>query len=279
MEGLSGTCGGTGAKPSRRPVGQSAAAGAIAIGPPDAEDPDRPRDVLDRPFAQILQRDIELVADGIAHGTRDEDRPRLGDALQPRRDVDAIAIDVIALDDDIAQVDSDPELDLALARLAAIALGHARLDRHRAAHRLDRAGEIHQQPVARALDDAAAVLGDARLEELAEMALQPAKRALLVLAHETAEAGDVERQDRGQLAFGVLIFHRFNQDDNAAPDGTREHLRVGCDRGRNAVIILRLPHRWPGLTGESQDAASSPSPLPAGSDRLIGPDRNINLMQ
>jgi hypothetical protein len=34
----------------------------------DAENPDRFRDVLERPFAQVLQHDLGLVTDQIAHG-------------------------------------------------------------------------------------------------------------------------------------------------------------------------------------------------------------------
>ena len=42
--------------------------GAGAIRTADAEDPHRPGDVLDRSFAQIFQRDLQLVAYRIAHG-------------------------------------------------------------------------------------------------------------------------------------------------------------------------------------------------------------------
>ena len=182
--------------------------GSGAVRPADAEDPHRPGDVLDRPFAQIFQHDLQLVAHRIAHGARDEDRARFGDALQPRRNVDPVSVDVVAFDDDVAQVDADAELDAAVFGRGAVAVGHAGLDRDGAAHGLDRAGEIHQQAVAGALDDASLVHGDARLDELAKMLLEPAKRAFLVVAHEPAITGDVSRQDRCELAFGVLVFHR-----------------------------------------------------------------------
>jgi hypothetical protein len=39
------------------------------------------------------------------------DAARLGDTFDPRRDVDAVAKDVFPFDDDVADVDADPELD------------------------------------------------------------------------------------------------------------------------------------------------------------------------
>ena len=104
--------------------------------------------------------DAELVAHRIAHRARDEDAARLGEPLQAGGDVDAVAEDVVALDDDVAEVDADAEFDARLVGRAAVAVGHAGLDLDGAAHRLDDAGELDQQAVAGALDDAAAVVGD-----------------------------------------------------------------------------------------------------------------------
>jgi hypothetical protein len=181
----------------------SGRAGATAISPAtirpaDAEYPYRPGDVLHRLLAQILQHDPQLVA----HCARDEDRARLGEGLQARRDVDAVTVDVLTFDDDVSEIDADPELDAAFVERGAVTVGHAGLDR-------DCAGKIHQQPVAGALDDASAVRGDTRFDELAEMRLEPAKRAFLVEAHESAVADDVSRQDRCEFAFGALVFHRI----------------------------------------------------------------------
>jgi hypothetical protein len=54
-------------------------------------------------------RDFALNLPPSVLGNRDS--ARLGDAFDPRRDVDAVAKDVSALDDDIANVDADPKLD------------------------------------------------------------------------------------------------------------------------------------------------------------------------
>ena len=82
--------------------------------------------------------------------------------FEPRRDIDPVAEDVAVLDDDVALVDADAELDAPLGRDVGVALGHLALHLGGAAHRVDHAGELDQQAVAGRLDDAAAVLGDLR---------------------------------------------------------------------------------------------------------------------
>jgi hypothetical protein len=53
-------------------------------------------------------------------------------------------------------------------------------DIDRAAHRIDDAGKLHQQAVAGGLDDAAPVLGDLRLDQLAAQRFEAFERAFLV---------------------------------------------------------------------------------------------------
>ena len=80
----------------------------------DAVDPDRPVDVLQRLLAHILEGEVEPVADMVADRRRNRDAAGLGDAFDARRDVDAVAIDVVVLDDDVAEIDADAELDAAI---------------------------------------------------------------------------------------------------------------------------------------------------------------------
>jgi len=54
-----------------------------------------PGDVLDQLLAHILENVRELVADLVAHDPGDADPARFGQRLQPRRNVDAIAVDVV----------------------------------------------------------------------------------------------------------------------------------------------------------------------------------------
>ena len=56
-------------------------------------------DVLDVLRPQILEADIQLAVDFLEHLVRDENATRVGQGLQTRGDVDAVAVDVVSLDD------------------------------------------------------------------------------------------------------------------------------------------------------------------------------------
>jgi hypothetical protein len=166
---------------------------------------DRPGDVLHPLIAHVLEREAQLVLDVVAHGARNADAAGFGQRLEPRRDVDAIAVDIVAVDDDVAEIDPDAEIDAAILAQAGVALGHAALNFDGAAHRVDDAGELDEQPVARGLDDAPLVLGDLAVDQLRAMRLEALERVLLVDAHQPAVADDVRREDGAQLAGDVMV--------------------------------------------------------------------------
>ena len=56
-------------------------------------------------------------------------------ALQPRGDIHALAVDVVALDDHVAQVDADAQDDALALGFAFVARGHAALALGGAFHR------------------------------------------------------------------------------------------------------------------------------------------------
>ena len=120
------------------------------------------------------------------NNVRDADATRWRQALEPRRDVDALAVDVVVVGDHVAEVDADPELD-ALCRLeVGVVLGDAPLDLDRTPHRVDDARELDQRAVARELHHTAAVLGDPGLDELFAQGLEPGVRARFVGFHQPA---------------------------------------------------------------------------------------------
>jgi hypothetical protein len=124
----------------------------------------RPRDVLERLFASILEGDVQLVSNLVANDLADTDSARLGDAFKPGRDVHAIAVNVAALDDDVTEVDADAKFEAGYLRLVRIALCHGALHFDRAAHGVHDAGELEENAVARGLDQAASVLRDLRVD-------------------------------------------------------------------------------------------------------------------
>ncbi len=93
---------------------------------------------------------------GDPHRARDRDTAGIGQALQPRRDIDAVAIHrAVGLLDDVAQVNTDAKTHLALCWQL---IGHridGGLDGQRGSHRTGGHFENGQHRVAGHVDDAA----------------------------------------------------------------------------------------------------------------------------
>jgi hypothetical protein len=139
-------------------------------------------------LAQILESVVQLVADLLAHCPRDAEAAGVRLGFQAGRYIDAITEYVAVLDDDVAEIDPDPEPDPAVLREVGFAIDQRPLQLGGAADRVDDAREFHQQPVPGRLDDAAGMLADLRVDELAAMRLQPFVRPFLIRAHQTRVA-------------------------------------------------------------------------------------------
>ena len=73
------------------------------------------------------------------------------------------------------------------AATPGVPLGHRLLHRDCAAHRIDDTGKFHQHPVAGGLDDAAVVLSDLRIEELAAQRFEAFERVFLIRPHQPVQ--------------------------------------------------------------------------------------------
>ena len=197
MDGLS-AAGGT-AGIGRAPGGRR---GLVAVPSPR---PDRPLDVLELDFAGIGEGDADLAADLGMDDVRDENAAMRRLAFEAGRDVDAVAENVVALDDDVAEIDADAELDGRLGR--EVALAHRPLDGDGAFDRIDDAAEFDQRAVAHHLDDAAVPRGDGRVERLAPDLPERGDRAGLVGAHHRGIAGNVGGEDGGEPAGNRNVAH------------------------------------------------------------------------
>ena len=161
IDGLSGSGSGAVAAPAT-----AAADGSGSM--PNTIGAHRPRDVLDLLLAEILEGEIELVADLVAAQRRLTQIPPGSASASSRAAILTPSPKMSPLlDDDVAEIDADAELDAPLRRHAGIALRHRALHLDRASHGIDDAGELDEQAVAGGLDDAAAVLGDLGVRQLA----------------------------------------------------------------------------------------------------------------
>ena len=91
------------------------------------------------------------------HVARDHDATRRRFRFQPCRDVHAIAIEIIAIDDQVAEMQPDPKHDGGVFGLILIGVSHRLLELDGGAQRIHGAGKLDQRTVARQLDQPAAV--------------------------------------------------------------------------------------------------------------------------
>jgi hypothetical protein len=163
--------------------------------------PDRLRDVLQLGWAEVGDGEIEPtlhLAVGVLGQT---DRARRSDALQPCGEVDAVAHQItVALLDDVAQMNADPEDDAAILGHARVALDHGVLNFDGAANGVDDAAELDDRAVPGSLDDSPAMHGDGRVDEIAAQRPQPRQYAIFVRAGEPAIADDIRAKDRRQFS-------------------------------------------------------------------------------
>jgi hypothetical protein len=141
-------------------------------------------------LAQIGEFDRDLVADLIMRRSRDANAARFCVALKPGRDIDPVTENVIALDQDVTEVDPDSVPHTPVLRDALVAFGHCRLHRHRAFHRVDHRRKFEQHAIAGGLDDATAMLCHQGIGDGAVFT-ENAGRAHLVQSHQSRVTGNV----------------------------------------------------------------------------------------
>src|SRR5690349_4142985 len=166
--------------------------GGIGQHPVDA---DGVGDVLDLAFAERLIAANQLVLDLLVDAAGDVEVSRIGNSFEPRRNVNAIAIDVVGFDNDVAEIHANSVLYPLLTRERRVTPDHALLDDDAAADGFDRAVEYREKTVTGAFNKSSVMLDDRGVNELAPIPLHARVRALLIHCHESAVAGDISGQD------------------------------------------------------------------------------------
>jgi hypothetical protein len=164
--------------------------------------------------------EIELVSDMIVYRLRDANSAGLGERLDPGGDVDAIAKDVVAIDDYIAEVDTDPQLEPAFGRERIVDPTRGALHLDGAVDRVDDTREIGKQAVARCTDDPSAMRPDKGVDNAAKLA-ERSMRACLIHTHQPAETDYIRVQNGGEFP---LPGRRFTRE-------TRRVIEQGAHRG------------------------------------------------
>ena len=170
-------------------------------------DSDWPVNILDADVAAILEANVDPIADAFVDDRGDADSTGLGERLQSRGDVDAIAINVLAFDNDVAKIDADSQHDDPLRRAFIRRRGTAALHRKRAVYGIDHAAELDDGAIADQLHDAAVVGGDGWVEDGLSVPLQSSQSARLVGSHQSRIADHIGREDRRQFAVNAHVGH------------------------------------------------------------------------
>src|SRR5262245_35086339 len=121
--------------------------------------------------------------------------------LEPGRDVDAVAEDVVALDQDVAEMDADAPFHAAFAGNPRVAFRRQLLQCQSAFDVANHRAELDPHDFAGGLDDRPAMLGDERIGSAAMLAQRP-RRPRLVEAHQSRIARDIGGEDCGKTAGG-----------------------------------------------------------------------------
>ena len=108
----------------------------------DAVNVDRSGDILQNLLAAFLDVESYLVARVIEDRLRDTYAAGFGDALKPRRDVNAVSKDVMGFDDDVADIEPHTEENAPVFRIADCKFLDAGLELHGSSDRFDRARKL-----------------------------------------------------------------------------------------------------------------------------------------
>jgi hypothetical protein len=154
-------------------------------GPEQAHDANRAGYVLQTLLAELLEAEVEPWAYLIERLPGETDAAGFREPLEPSGNIDAVAVDVLALDDHVAEVNADAKMHAARLGQRLVASRDVPLDLDGALHGLDNARELGEQIVARRVDDAPAPCLDAPAHFCVVLA-DGAHGAGLVLRHQPA---------------------------------------------------------------------------------------------
>lgn len=102
---------------------------------------------------------------------------RFGDALKPCRVVYPIAVNVVIINDDIAEIYANPKFDPVIDTDLVVPLAHAALHLDGASYNVNHGRKLNQHAVSGRLDDAAPMFFDFWIDERLPMPLQSSERA------------------------------------------------------------------------------------------------------
>src|SRR6516225_9676902 len=172
----------------------------------DAIDPNWAVNILDPSISRVFEKKTRMPAQLFADGRCDRYPTGFCQPFEPGSNIDAVAVNAIVLDDDIARIDADAQLQLAVAG-GIIVGGQTALDIDGAIHGVDGAVELNEEAVALAAEKSTLVQRDSWFDHGFDAIGKPDVCAFLVDAHQTAIADDIGEKNRRKLPFEANVFH------------------------------------------------------------------------
>jgi hypothetical protein len=166
--------------------------------------PHRLGNILEGLRSHIITGNLDLAPNLPIGIIGHEDAARFGDALKAGGNVDAIAEDVVVIENDVADVNADAEFDPLDLRHIDILFSHAALNFDGTAYGIHDAPELNEGAVPCILDDTSVMLNDFGIEKLLSKSFQLRQRAFFVDPYQAARASDIRRQNSRQSPLYVL---------------------------------------------------------------------------
>jgi len=149
----------------------------------NAVDPHRIGDVFDFAISERLISADQLVFYLLVNAARDINLARISDSLKTGSNINAITVNIISFDDNVAKIDTDPILDPMMLGQRRVASNHVLLDNNGAPHGFDWTIENGDKTVAGGFDEPSVVFCNAGLYEVALDPLDAIVRSFLIDLH------------------------------------------------------------------------------------------------
>ena len=185
--------------------------------------PNGPGNVLEVLLTHIGEGQVEPAGGIFLNAGRDANAAGLGQRFQPGGHIDAVAQDVAIFDDNIAHIDADTEFDSFRDAASGIARGQQLLHLAGAAQGVNHTGELHEQSVARSLDQPAPMRRDLRVDHLRADGPYSVEGSLFVSPDQARISRDVGCQDGRQPTLSAIRVHSQKITSTAARVSMKHH--------------------------------------------------------
>src|SRR5262249_45815051 len=138
---------------------------------------------------------------------RDVDAAGLGERLEPRGDIDAIAEDIALLDDDVVKVHPQAQRNASVGQQCPVQSRNRLAQCGGAAYRFDDALELDQHPVAGPPDDISAGLEDLWLDDFGQKESNPGEAVSLVSGEKPTVADEQDRRKSAPSTPSRIVGH------------------------------------------------------------------------